>query len=184
MATSEQEGATRAAQEGRAVNEWTVTVGAATASHLDEPTIVELARHAEQWDGTVGARGDAGPGFLLIVDVASMDPIAAGAEAMHRAAQLASHANLGIRVVQVDVKTPELAELDALRPDTPELLAASDVAELLGVSRQRVHQLHSDRADFPAPYARLGSGPIWTRPAIEAFDRSWSRKPGRPAKAS
>jgi predicted DNA-binding transcriptional regulator AlpA len=166
------------------MNEWTVTIAAATASHLDEPALVELARRAEKWDGTVGARGDTGPGFVLILDVAALDPIAAGAEAVRRATELADRVNLGVRVVQVDVKTPELAELDALRPDTPELLAASDVAELLGVSRQRVHQLHADRADFPAPYARLGSGPIWTRPAIEAFDRSWLRKPGRPAKAS
>jgi hypothetical protein len=166
------------------VNDWTVTVGAATADHLDEPTLVELAQGAEKWDGTVGVRGDAGPGFLLIVDVTATDPVAAGAEAVHRVSELAGRANLGTRIVQVDVKTPELAELEALRPDTPELLAASDVADLLGVTRQRVHQLHSDRPDFPAPYARLGSGPIWTRPAIEAFERSWSRKPGRPARAS
>jgi hypothetical protein len=166
------------------VNDWTVAISAATAEHLDEPTLIRLAHYAGRWDGTVGARGDVGPGFMLIVDVTATDPIAAGADVVHRASELANEANLGIRIVQVDVKTPELAELDALRPDTPELLAASDVAELLGVSRQRVHQLHSDRADFPAPYARLGSGPIWTRPAIEAFDRSWSRKPGRPAKAS
>jgi predicted DNA-binding transcriptional regulator AlpA len=166
------------------VNEWTVTIGAATTSRLDERTLVDLGRLAEQWDGTVGARGDAGPGFVLIVDVAAMDPIAAGAEAVRRATELAQQGNLDINIVQVDVKAPELAELDAFRPDTRELLAASDVAELLGVSRQRVHQLYSDRADFPAPYARLGSGPIWTRPAIDAFHRSWTRKPGRPAKAS
>lgn len=77
----------------------------------------------------------------------------------------------------------DVFESEALLPDTPELLAATDVAELLGVSRQRVHQL-SERAEFPAPYARLGSGPIWTRPAIEAFDRAWTRKPGRPARAA
>lgn len=82
------------------------------------------------------------------------------------------------------VMTEALAEEQALRPDTPELLSTPDVAELLGVSRQRVHQLHTERSDFPAPYARLGSGPIWARPAIEAFDRSWTRKPGRPARVA
>jgi hypothetical protein len=82
------------------------------------------------------------------------------------------------------VVSEDLAEREALEPDTPELLAATDVAELLGVSRQRVHQLSGERADFPAPCARLGSGPIWTRPAIEAFDRAWTRKAGRPATAN
>jgi hypothetical protein len=60
------------------VNDWTVTVGAATAEHLDEPTLVEVAQHAEQWDGTVGARGEAGPGFVLIVDIPANNPIDAG----------------------------------------------------------------------------------------------------------
>ncbi|GEL19342.1 hypothetical protein PA7_31790 [Pseudonocardia asaccharolytica DSM 44247 = NBRC 16224] len=47
-----------------------------------------------------------------------------------------------------------------------------------------LHQLHSEHPEFPAPYARLGSGPIWTRPVIEHFASVWVRKPGRPAKAS
>lgn len=84
-------------------------------------------------------------------------------------------------VVVGRVMTDELYETETLQSDTPELLAATDVAEVLGVSRQRVHQLHSEHADFPAPYARLGSGPIWTRPVIEAFGRRWTRKPGRPS---
>lgn len=84
-------------------------------------------------------------------------------------------------VVDGRVMTEAEHEAEALRADTPELLAATDVAELLGVSRQRVHQL-AERPDFPAPYARLGNGPIWTRPTIETFAQSWTRKPGRPAR--
>lgn len=87
-------------------------------------------------------------------------------------------------VVSARVCTEEVHESEAREPDTPDLLAAPDVAALLGVSRQRVHQLQSDRADFPAPYARLGSGPIWTRPAIESFGRTWARRPGRPGRAA
>lgn len=87
-------------------------------------------------------------------------------------------------VVSAEVKDEDLHAEEAVRPDTPELLAATDVAELLGVSRQRVHQLAREHPQFPAPYARLGSGPIWSRPAVEAFARAWTRKPGRPAKAS
>ena len=53
---------------------------------------------------------------------------------------------------------------------------------MLGVTRQRVHQLSGQHPEFPAPYARLGVGPVWTRPTIEAFQQRWTRKPGRPAR--
>jgi predicted DNA-binding transcriptional regulator AlpA len=66
----------------------------------------------------------------------------------------------------------------------PDLVSAPDVGEILGVSRQRVHQLLNENPSFPPPILRLGSGPLWLRPTIEAFERSWTRKPGRPRVAS
>lgn len=39
---------------------------------------------------------------------------------------------------------------------------------MLGVSRQRVHQLTS-RPDFPTPEAVLSAGTIWSRAAIERW---------------
>lgn len=164
--------------------EWNVKVDFATPEHLDEDRLVALGELVEQWDATVGARGDTGPGFILIVDIATQQPTSAAVDAVDLAHKLAASGDLAGEVAAVEVQTQELAELAAFRPDTPELLAATDVAALLGVSRQRVHQLHADRRDFPAPYTRLGSGPVWTRPAVEAFSRNWTRKPGRPAAAS
>jgi hypothetical protein len=82
-------------------------------------------------------------------------------------------------LVDVRMCTPDVYEAEALRPDTPELMAATDVAEYLGVARQRVHQLRTEHPDFPDPYQVLGSGAVWTKPAIEHFDANWSRKPGR-----
>lgn len=87
-------------------------------------------------------------------------------------------------VAEGRVCTDELFADEALRPDTAELVGPGEVAELLGVSRQRVHQLSAQHPDFPAPYARLGIGSVWTRPAVEAFERRWSRKPGRPVHAT
>lgn len=58
-----------------------------------------------------------------------------------------------------------------------DLLGASDVAALLGVSRQRVHQL-ADAPDFPKPAASVGTSRrqrVWTRAAIE----KWAAKTGR-----
>lgn len=74
-----------------------------------------------------------------------------------------------------------LAEQKA--PRAMDLLGTSEVAEVLGVARQRVGQLLDTRADFPAPIARPSAGPVWTRSSVEAFLEGWSRKiTGRPRK--
>jgi hypothetical protein len=59
-----------------------------------------------------------------------------------------------------------------------DLLGVAEIAQLFGVSRQRVNQLIG-RPDFPVPVARLLSGPVFTKPAVEAFEKRWA-----PARAS
>src|SRR6516225_7700255 len=51
-------------------------------------------------------------------------------------------------------------------PSEDELLGLSEVAELLGVTRQTVANWRGRRRDFPEPTADLKSGPIWTRARI------------------
>lgn len=162
---------------------WAVTVDMETYEALDERTLVDMGEHAEDLDGSVSSRGLDGPGFTLRVEVDAPGMTEAVGYGLEAAAKLAAQAGIHAVPVSALAETPELADLHAMQPDTPELLAATDVAEVLGVSRQRVHQLTA-RPDFPAAYVRLGSGPVWTRPAIEHFDRIWDRKPGRPARAS
>lgn len=48
---------------------------------------------------------------------------------------------------------------------TPELMSAAEIADELGVSRQRVHQLRST-AGFPAPLADLRGGAVWDAAAV------------------
>lgn len=48
-------------------------------------------------------------------------------------------------------------------------MGAAEIAELLGVSRQRVHAIASEDPTFPEPRARLAAGNIWDRSAIEAW---------------
>lgn len=159
--------------------EWTVTVHVATPAPLSEEQLITLDEAAEKEDGSVSARGVDGPGFTFRVTVPSESLEYATGGGIYMADSLARDHDGTI--VGVVAETAELAEKHALAPSTPELLAATDVAELLGVSRQRVWQLQ-ERPEFPEPYVRLGSGPVWTRPAIERFAESWERKPGRPAK--
>ena len=54
---------------------------------------------------------------------------------------------------------------------TNDLVGTSEIADLLGVSRQRVHQLTA-RDDFPEPLARLQAGAIWDREAVLAWIRT------------
>ncbi len=53
-------------------------------------------------------------------------------------------------------------------------MGVAEVAELLGVSTQRVDQL-TKTAGFPAPEATLSAGRIWQREDIE----EWARATGR-----
>lgn len=55
----------------------------------------------------------------------------------------------------------------------------AEVAELLGVSRQRVASLRS-RPGFPAPLAELAAGPIFDLESVERWAKSARRAPGRP----
>jgi prophage regulatory protein len=57
----------------------------------------------------------------------------------------------------------------------------TEIAEILGVSRQRVNQLIKSYGDFPAPEAELAIGRVWRRDKIERWDRNHPRRPGRPS---
>ena len=57
---------------------------------------------------------------------------------------------------------------------TSDLVGVYEIAEMLGVTRQRIDQL-SRAADFPAPEATLQSGRIWKREDVE----TWARETGR-----
>jgi hypothetical protein len=160
---------------------WTVRVVVATTGPVSDDVLDRLADLADGYDATIARHRD-GLGVVMTFDVNKDAAVDAAISARTLALNVVNTASTVEDVVDLRVCTPELYEAEALRPDTPELLAASDVGEVLGVSRQRVHQLAAEHAQFPAPYLRLGSGPIWTRPAIEYFAARWDRRPGRPTR--
>lgn len=62
------------------------------------------------------------------------------------------------------------------------LVGSAEVAQLLGVSRQRVNQLVAAYEDFPEPVADLAAGRIWAAEAVEAWmARHPDRRSGRAA---
>ena len=122
--------------------------------------------------------------ITLTVETSSANPLRAGElgrQIVSRAvattgASIASW--LGVEAVTDDEADRRLAD-----PPIPELVGTPEAGEILGVSRQRVHQLRQ-REDFPAPVVELGTGPLWTQMSIEAFDEAWNRTPGRPPAAT
>ncbi len=86
-------------------------------------------------------------------------------------------------IVRAEALTWAEFDRDLAEPAYPELVGITEIAELLGVSRQRASALQT-RAGFPQPLAVLASGPVWPKPWLTTFIEGWDRKPGRPRKAT
>lgn len=55
---------------------------------------------------------------------------------------------------------------------TDDILGTAEVAEVLGVSKQRIHALRK-MADFPEPVTVLASTPVWHRAEVVHFLSKW-----------
>jgi len=64
---------------------------------------------------------------------------------------------------------------------THHLVGVAEIAEMLGISRQRVNRMVQTVADFPAAEIELSAGRVWKRSRIEAWIKKHpDRRPGRP----
>jgi predicted DNA-binding transcriptional regulator AlpA len=61
-----------------------------------------------------------------------------------------------------------------------DLVSTVEIAEMLGVSRQRVHQLMRSYSDFPEPEATLAVGRIWRKAVIIDWMKAHPRPGGTP----
>jgi hypothetical protein len=105
--------------------------------------------------------------------------LAAGERAVLQA--LAAVGLAGMSIAAADVKPWAELEAELARPNYPELVGVAELAEILGVSKQRISELAATEK-FPRPLAQLKGGPVWDRASIGNFLQTWQRKPGRPSK--
>ncbi|MFA7267133.1 MAG: hypothetical protein WC054_12560 [Candidatus Nanopelagicales bacterium] len=153
------------------MSDWTVTYMFADM-HLIGFDDVEV--DVESIGGAASTDGEGNVFLTMHVSAATAD-----------AAQTAATGDLrgvGISVepaIAVETLMFEEYERRANRPTLPVLVGAAEVGEMLGVTRQRVHQLSRLRR-FPAPLVRVRMGLLWDERAIARFEREWNRKPGRP----
>jgi predicted DNA-binding transcriptional regulator AlpA len=91
-----------------------------------------------------------------------------------------------IEIEPADVGVDSTAEpvlerrLTSSGPSIP-VVSGGEVAELLGISRQRVYQLLEEHDDFPRPVSDTPRGAVWDRREVEYWARK-PRRPGRPRK--
>ena len=152
----------------------------------DDDALAELA--PALW--ALGAKGSAvgaggiagGPNASMTVSSPPAEPLA---EVVARAVGWFERgcADLGLEhggIARVDVQEERYETLGL--DEVPERYAGvSEVAKMLGLSRQRVSELRA-RDDFPDPVAELAAGPVWKVSHPQRFVREWPRKPGRPRK--
>ncbi len=85
--------------------------------------------------------------------------------------------------IRIEVESMEELDRRIQESNAPELIGVAELAELIGVSRQRASELARSR-DFPAPIVTLASGPIWRKAAVARHVSRWPRRPGRPRKGA
>jgi hypothetical protein len=155
---------------------WTVHIET-ERQHLDtvpDEIVDEFIELMQEYGGTVSI-GEGGYGATFSIrerDGAGscLSAAEAGQDAIFRAAKQAGLPIIPLRVL--DVRTFAVHDVELEQPAIPELVSVSEIADILGVSRQRAHQL-TKRPDFPEPIARLGAGPVWTRPSLNLFVERW-----------
>jgi hypothetical protein len=153
-----QEGTARTAQRGRPTMQWRFELRVQLHHQPTNDRLSHLMKTAarDDWDITRDPIG-----LRLVTYGPAHRPATALQLLWAHATDWLSSQDLTGHVVDGRVMTETEHEAQALRPDTPALLAATDVAVILGVTRQRVHQLAGRPGSLPRTrgWAPARSGP-------------------------
>lgn len=156
---------------------WLAAGGDTTA--IDERSIEVLANEVHEHAGVV-SWGDHSYSVRLSVEapeVGKAVDVAVGN--CHEAVTKAGLPTWPIATVLA--QTPEALDIELSTPLYPSIVGVTELAEMLGVSKQRASELARSQS-FPAPLTELASGPIWIQSNVRHFCETWERKPGRPRK--
>lgn len=103
----------------------------------------------------------------------------AGAEGQHLFTSYAEKVGLPVwPVVRCEVVRCDVFDAELERPQIPDLVGSQEAVAMLGITRQRLHELRST-GRFPVPLLEVAATPLWARSGIEAFLDRWDRRPGR-----
>lgn len=163
-----------------ALTEWDVSVDFApfAGEEFDPRVADELLNATEKYDGVVSVLPQRITIAVTLVAPTYWEAVGSGVSAAQEALR-AARCRDDLPVERVEARTSERAEKDLEEPTFPEMFGVSEVAEFLGVSKQRVSELR-ETGRLPEPLSELRAGPVWPRPTIERFLERWARRPGRP----
>lgn len=159
------------------MQEWLIEVGVEMGRRPDSQVcdaLLAIVPELVERDASVSTFETGAIGMLW---VEAPDALAAQDDARQVVKLIA--AKTGGFATLVQVRSIDLVAAEVHRPTLPTLLGSSEVGELLGVSRQRVHQLHREHPEFPPPLVQVSMGPLWDEAAVEKFAQVWDRRPGR-----
>jgi predicted DNA-binding transcriptional regulator AlpA len=120
--------------------------------------------------------------WSAVVTIETSDEARALARGVHLIRQLAKKAGLPDWATSTaQVVTAGDLDREQMSSNRPELVSGPEAARMLGISRQRVHQLASENPEFPEPLYRLAVGSLWDRRAVVAFAQRWRGRAERTA---
>jgi hypothetical protein len=161
------------------VSTWQVTLDALLARTVEEDAVIELNEDLAAHGARVTGIARRLSVTLTIED--AFDALDAAERARHLVRAPIELHDLDVDMwVGVEVLTGEEADRQLEQSPFPALIGAAEAADILGVTRQRIHQLHHDHPLFPPPVVELRMGPLWTLDSVRGFAARWERRPGRP----
>lgn len=158
--------------------EWSVLVGVEIGADIPvEEWADDILDYLEGLGPTVSVR----PGRVTVrLSIDDPDFRLAGDAAVHVVTEALGKCCLDPgQVVHLEVETADDLAAQLEEPTFPALLGVAEVAELLGVTKQRASALAMSKS-FPRPIAELKAGPIWAEPMVRRFVAEWPRRSGRP----
>ena len=158
--------------------DWQITLTGQLEAPLSETQLLSAAESLGKFEAAIAVGTPDEPNRFEVT--LTLYDCSQPSDAMAAASDMVGSAVGWPRWVGGEAITVEEADRRLREPTIPELVSGVEAAEILGVSRQRVHQLAADNSLFPPPVARLASGSVWLRVAVESFAEKWERKPGRP----
>ncbi len=169
--------------------EWSVLIEteAEGASVDEDQAAVLVGRLVEQLADYGGAVAGDHRGWSARISIETSADIDAAFRAIEAGRQAVVGAALRAGFPPWPVIRAEAIEADTFHAELevvnfPEVLGTTEVSKVLGVSRQRLHELRA-QGRFPEPIVELAGGPLWIRASVDRFLAGWARRPGRPRTA-
>jgi hypothetical protein len=149
--------------------EFSVTMTITTDERLTEEVLFDVAAIGGAASGEAG-----GHDLSTTMTVQADDVLAAASGGLAKVETISPGAPVAVEVLTIEEADRRLAG-----PAFPELVGLSEIADILGVTRQRVSKLRNLQS-FPGTVAELRAGSVWLKSDLSRFCDGWERKVGRP----